>query len=162
MREKSFIEKSLPLVKSIAGKYKKYGVPFEDLVQEGLLGVVEAHNKYKERKGAKFSTYAVYWIKKKIIQSLEKEKKNSLRAMELDENSKASMENVREIENTKTSNTIVLPGGFPELEANILRLFFEEKKTLNEISEILHIPRERVRQLKQKALRKLKIRLKST
>ena len=158
MKEKSFIEKNLPLVKSVAGKYKRFGIAFEDLVQEGLIGLMEAQKKFKEHKGTKFSTYAVYWIKKRIIQALEKEKKDSLRAAEIDENLEAAVE----IENINSSNTIVLPTKFPELEAKILRLFFEERKTLNEISGILNISRERVRQMKQKALRRLKIGLKST
>ena len=44
-----------------------------------------------------------------------------------------------------------------EVERNILRMFFTEEKTLDEIAEILHIRRERVRQLKQKALRRLEL-----
>ena len=44
-----------------------------------------------------------------------------------------------------------------EVERNILRMFLAEEKTLDEIAEILHIRRERVRQLKQKALRRLEL-----
>ena len=44
-----------------------------------------------------------------------------------------------------------------EVEKNILRMFLGEGKTLDEIADILHIRRERVRQLKQKALRRLEL-----
>jgi len=157
MKEQN-IEKLLPLVKSIAGKYAKLGVPFEDLVQEGLIGVMDAKTKFKQSKGAEFSTYAVYWIKKRIIQALEKEKKNSLSAVELDESTESPQD--YRVENRMALSSINLPADIPELEANVLRMFFEEKKTLNEISETLNISREKIRQLKQKALRRLKIGLK--
>jgi DNA-directed RNA polymerase specialized sigma subunit len=45
-----------------------------------------------------------------------------------------------------------------EIEKTILRLFFEEEKTLDEISGLLRLRRERVRQLKQKALRRLELK----
>ena len=47
--------------------------------------------------------------------------------------------------------------GLTEVEENILRMFLGEEKTLDEIAETLHMRRERVRQLKQKALRRLKL-----
>jgi RNA polymerase sigma factor (sigma-70 family) len=47
--------------------------------------------------------------------------------------------------------------GLTEVEKNILHMFLGEEKTLDEIAEILQIRRERVRQLKQKALRRLKL-----
>jgi DNA-directed RNA polymerase specialized sigma subunit len=45
-----------------------------------------------------------------------------------------------------------------EIEKTILRLFFEEEKTLDEIAGLLRLRRERVRQLKQKALRRLELK----
>ncbi|MCD6228129.1 MAG: sigma-70 family RNA polymerase sigma factor, partial [Candidatus Omnitrophica bacterium] len=75
----------LPLVKSVASRYKKEGVSFEDLVQEGFLGILEAKERFDPSKKVKFSTYAFYWIKKKILEAIRKEKIQSLDFVELNE-----------------------------------------------------------------------------
>ena len=46
----------LPLIKSIASRYTGRGVPFEDLVQEGILGIIEAEKRFDASKGTSFST----------------------------------------------------------------------------------------------------------
>jgi RNA polymerase sigma factor (sigma-70 family) len=50
------------LVYSIAGKYTSQGMPFLDLVQEGILGLIRAAEKYSYERGFRFSTYAFNWI----------------------------------------------------------------------------------------------------
>lgn len=156
MKQDEWIKDYIPLVKSIAQKYIKYGVPFDDLLQEGLIGVLEAKKRFREKEGVKFSTYATYWIKKKILQALELERKTSLNALSLDENIDIAQDLEEKPQPEKPSTRINLPKGFPEIEAKVLRLFFEQGKNLKEIAEILEIPRERVRQLKQRGLRRLK------
>lgn len=64
MNEDALVIEYLPLVKSVAGKYAKYSVPFEDLVQEGLIGLIEAARAFDPNHGAKLSTYAYYHIRK--------------------------------------------------------------------------------------------------
>lgn len=54
---------NMRLVISMAKKYTKYGCPMEDLVSEGSIGLGVAIEKYKASKGARLSTYAVWWIK---------------------------------------------------------------------------------------------------
>ncbi len=61
-----FIEKHLPLVISIARKRLNQGLEFEDLVQEGILGLVTAAEKFDPDKGFRFSTYATWWIRQAI------------------------------------------------------------------------------------------------
>jgi RNA polymerase sigma factor (sigma-70 family) len=156
VKQDEWIKDYIPLVKSIAQKYIKYGVPFDDLVQEGLIGVLEAKKRFKESKGVKFSTYATYWIKKKILQALELERKISLSALSLDENIDIAQALEEKPQPGKSSTKINLPKGFPEIEAKVLRLFFDQGKNLKEIANVLSIPRERVRQLKQRGLRRLK------
>lgn len=51
------------LAVSMAGKFRRYGVPLEDLVQQGNLGLMRASEKYDPDNGARFSTYARWWIK---------------------------------------------------------------------------------------------------
>jgi RNA polymerase primary sigma factor len=61
---------NLRLVCSVAQHYRGRGVPFEDLVQEGTVGLVRAVEKFDHRRGVKFSTYAVWWIRRSLMDAL--------------------------------------------------------------------------------------------
>lgn len=51
---------------SMAGKFKRYGAPMNDLIQEAGLGLMKAADKFDPDRGVRFSTYAVWWIKASI------------------------------------------------------------------------------------------------
>lgn len=57
------VESHLRLVVKIAGRFKNYGLPIIDLVQEGNLGLIQALKKFEPQKGFRFSTYAMWWIR---------------------------------------------------------------------------------------------------
>ena len=64
------VESNLRFVLSIAKDYSWSGIPLEELSSEGNIGLIRAVNKFDENKGVKFISYAVWWIRQSIMQSV--------------------------------------------------------------------------------------------
>lgn len=217
---------NLRFVVSVAKKYQGHGLSLADLINEGNIGLIKAARRFDETRGFKFISYAVWWIKQTILQSISENsrlirlplnvvgniKKLSRAATEFQnqyerEPNQKELEYIMESENidNKTatqSNDGVLSIDAPlpqdkkstlkdilptdnisvpqheiieesfrteidealktldSREEMIIRYYFgirrERPATLEEIGDILNLTRERVRQIKEKAIRKLR------
>jgi RNA polymerase primary sigma factor len=65
------IERNLRLVVSVAKRYRGMGLPFEDLIQEGNLGLKKAAERFDPELGNRFSTYAIWWIRQAMGRAIE-------------------------------------------------------------------------------------------
>jgi RNA polymerase sigma factor (sigma-70 family) len=171
----------LPLVAKIASKYRRDSVEYDDLVSEGQLGLIRAAQTFDPSKGARFSTYAAFWVKASITQFVERSKsvvKQGYRSGKPDEtlNTLAFKDDPG---GNKRINTlgdqsqpdpwqqIVSKRNGEELTELALsplsereRVIFEarhladEPQTLSEVGKQLGISRERTRQIEATAIRK--------
>ncbi len=220
------VRSNLRFVVSVAKEYQNQGLPMEDLINEGNLGLIKAAERFDETRGFKFISYAVWWIRQSILQALAEQSRivrlplnrvgaiNKIGKMldhlgqeyerepRLDELAdRMDMTPFELSETLKTSsrhlsldapfqqgegNSLLdvlkndhMPSPDNELmdeslrleiekvlatltprEAKIIKLYFgidqDRPLTLEEIGEIFALTRERVRQIKEKALRKLR------
>jgi RNA polymerase primary sigma factor len=119
------IESNLSFVVKVASEYRNLGLAFEDLLNEGNVGLIEAAHRYDAAKGTKFITYAIWWIRKSILKALS-EHSNLVRVPTY------QMKKVREIRDAETSLRRVL-GRRPKREEISERL----DRSLTKIDQIL-------------------------
>jgi RNA polymerase primary sigma factor len=112
------------LIISVARKFRGRGLDFEDLVQEGNLGLIVAVGKFDYTKGFKFSTYAIHWIRQAIRRALYQQKYTVRRSEYLYKQAKALL---------RTRNEI--------------RKFTGHEPTTSELIEATGISREKIEQL---------------
>ncbi|NIR46992.1 RNA polymerase sigma factor RpoD/SigA [candidate division KSB1 bacterium] len=222
------VKANLRFVISVAKEYQGQGLPLQDLISEGNLGLIKAAQRFDETRGFKFISYAVWWIRQSILQALAEQSrvvrlplnrvgainkvgrvleklekvygrepsmhevadtmemsdyevadvlKTSARHLSLDEPFKeeegnnlldvlesdryAPPDNSLMQESLKEEILKVLVTLKPR-EAEIIRLYFglegDRPLTLEEIGEHFQLTRERVRQIKEKALRRMRHR----
>lgn len=180
--KEELIRANLKFVVNVAKKYKGYGVPFNDLISEGNIGLIKAAEKFDFNRDVKFISYGVWWIKQTIQEFIKKN--NTISEMEgstedktlengmvsnpddLKIHSKAiqvqdDLYEIDELESERRLYIKELFVGIPKREQEILTYSFglgtEKPLTLEEIGLKYKLTKERVRQLKEKALKKLRV-----
>ncbi|MCD4650891.1 MAG: sigma-70 family RNA polymerase sigma factor [Candidatus Cloacimonetes bacterium] len=155
MIDTSIDSKIMAIVHSVARRYAKYCDSYDDLVQEGLLGVLEAKSRFQSDKGTQFSTYAMFWIKKRILAYLKLETTFSNSTTELNTDLLAD-EEIPENEPVEHLSISDFPENMTGEEITILKYMYEKNMTLSDIARKMNQRREKIRQKYKKAMRKLR------
>ena len=169
------IKHNLRFVVSVAKKYRyKTDVSFADLISEGNIGLIKAARKFDPTRNIKFSSYAVWWIKSSINECIESYKGNieynfvdDYQIVNLvDKDSPyddVNEEFEKKMNNIQSRKSAIedLVKCLEEREKKIIMLFFglgdsEREMNLDEISKEMCLTKERVRQIKDNALVKMK------
>jgi RNA polymerase primary sigma factor len=175
------IKSNLKFVASVARGFQGRGLSYSDLIAEGNIGLMRAIDKFDYERGYKTISYSVWWIKQSILEALNE--RNSLRGDELpsdiekpidtdDDNPyvNATVSGNDKFEDTGVAEFIkmsemksalsVLMQSLTERERIVLSKYYglceEKEKTLEEIGKEFGLTKERVRQIKEKALKKLR------
>src|SRR2546421_8224876 len=112
---------NLRFVVSVAKQYQNQGLSLPDLINEGNLGLIKAAQRFDETRGFKFISYAVWWIRQSILQSL------------------AEQSRIVRLPLNKVGLTNRIQKAYSKLEQE-----FEREPSPEEIAKILELPMEKV------------------
>lgn len=175
------IEANLRFVVAIARQYQGQGLPMEDLISEGNLGLMKAAGKYNGGRGLRFVNYAVVIIRQQIERALKKESaeqrvennrdgqtrsvdaplgsKNNVSLLSVLVNVNSPMADERVYSSTTEAAVEKALGVLNERESRVVNAYFgigQDNLTMAEIAEDMGLKRERVRQIRNTAVRKLR------
>ena len=179
------IEANLRFVVVIARQYQGQGLSMEDLVSEGNLGLMKAARKFDATRGLRFVNYAVVFIRQQIEKAVRKEsdeqrvestRDGQTRSVDAPLGSKANVSLLSVLVNADSpqADQRVYNANLEdaierslqtlnERETIVINAFFgigEERQTMAEIAERMSLKRERVRQIRDRAVRRLKKNMK--
>ena len=155
------VRANLRFVVTVANQYKDQGLSLPDLINEGNVGLIRAAEKFDETRGFKFISYAVWWIRERILQALAEEQKHNSRQLSGEllspDNLIAPSGLSDETASDETNRAFNMLG---ERERIIIECTFgingQPEMTLEEIGERMGLSRQRVRQIREKSIRKLR------
>ncbi len=220
------IKANLRFVVSVAKQYQNQGLSFNDLINEGNMGLIRAATRFDETKGFKFISYAVWWIRQAILQALAEQSRvvrlplnkigtlnkitKTISILEKKFEREPTSEEIAKVMDTTETEVIdalkisgrhlsidapfnigdsnrlldvlkndsnvppdfdlyekslskeikVALSSLKEREKEVIVLYYgieqRQSLTLEEIGDILNLTRERVRQIKEKALKRLR------
>ena len=175
------VSANLRFVVSVARSYRGRGVPLADLVNEGNLGLVRAADRFDPDRGVRFISYAHFWVRRAMIQALTRQDsptppgEPARRPLSLDDvapgractlaellpDERASEPGARVVRDRLRDAIEASLSDLPPREREVLRRYFglgfDDAQTLSEISVDLGVSRERVRQLKERGLSRLRV-----
>lgn len=156
---------NLPLVVSIAKKYIGKGMEFNDLIQEGNIGLVRAADRFNPDLNNKFSTYATYWILKGILRALHvklRRKEVASKVLEDEHSTPLFASSADPIEYIEVQDLIdivlgrlVSGGHIDDRDIAIYKARAYQDKTLGEVGKTFELSGERIRQIENKVLEAL-------
>ena len=161
---KQLAEANLRLVASIAKRYVGRGVPFQDLIQEGNLGLIQAVETFGGEKGYKCGAYATWWIRLAITRAIaEQDRAISQETPAGEENGQSGgfLQDGWEADADPLQEQLMERlDTLTEREQKVLKLRFGledgRPRTLEEVAGELNVTRERIRQIEAVALRRLR------
>ena len=171
------IKSNLKFVAKEAAKYIGMGLSYSELIAEGNLGLIKALDKFDYEKGYKTISYSVWWINQNILEAIKK--RNIINGDEIEPSEKfdeddeiGDDENVAtekyvdnfNFDNLKRSDEAStvrdLMESLTEREKQVVTDYFglnsKEEMTLEEIGKKMNLTKERIRQIKESALKKLR------
>ena len=180
------LEANLRFVFDIAKHYTGRGVPISELISDGNIGLLRAIEKFDESKDVKFISYAVWWIRQAMFESIKR--RNAINFVEIEPNTDndSSMDkklieddeddvsfnndfsnenDEKSIEVSENQRNIItsLIGTLSDRERDIVENYYgiNDKKelTLTDIGKKYNLSSERVRQIKLNAIRKLRSKI---
>lgn len=167
------VEANLKFVASVANSYRGRGLSYEDLINEGNMGLIKALEKFEGTRGFKLISYSVWWIRQTIEEAIEKRNNMSMDELPTDYEEQGDDE-IREIHDDvqpsveiesdeesidKKHIIATLIEELSEREREVVTKYYGyygDSKTLEAIGEDLGITKERVRQVLEKAKKKMR------